>query len=144
MDRNSFIQEARMKKLTGFHMALAVILAVLAVSSFCMAHRLIYTNPNVTIYAPVGHDFSIGLESNPATGFTWSLAKPIDSSILKFVGKEFKYAKEDLRLTGAHGKEIWVFNALKAGRTKISMKFVRTWEDEPTEITYRNFNVIIK
>lgn len=88
----------------------------------------IYSNPNMPIHVRVGEEFSIILKSNPSTGFTWQLAEPLDKSILRLVGSEYKARKP--ALIGSGGEEIWIFKALSKGRAFISMEYNRQWEKD--------------
>lgn len=75
----------------------------------------------------VGANFKLNLKSNPTTGYQWQLAAPLDKSVLELVSSE--YIAPNTNLTGADGKEIWIFKAVKSGKTKISFKYVRPWEN---------------
>ena len=82
------------------------------------------------INARAGENFIITLESNPTTGYSWQLAKPLDEKIVQLVGSEYVPSKTDL--VGAGGMEKWTFLAVKKGTTRVSLKYVRPWEkDKP-------------
>jgi predicted secreted protein len=78
----------------------------------------------------VGDKFKIGLKSNPTTGYQWQLAEPLNN--IELVSS--KYIPPNTNLVGAGGKEIWLFKAIKAGKTYISFKYVRPWESKQPEI----------
>ena len=77
----------------------------------------------------VGDLFAVTLCSSPTTGFKWELPKITDQTVLQQVDHKFeppeitKPPKE-----GAAGKEVWLFKALKEGKTTISMEYSRPWE----------------
>lgn len=80
----------------------------------------------------VGDSFTIALSSNRTTGFEWSETATIsDTSVLKqtdhkFVPPKGKDGKPPV--VGASGKEIWTFEALKAGTSTVSMEYGQPWE----------------
>lgn len=70
-----------------------------------------------------GEDFTIKLESNPTTGYTW---QPIyDDAYVKLVSNDFIRAT---KLMGAGGLERFFFRAVKSGNTEIEMLYKRVWE----------------
>jgi len=75
----------------------------------------------------VGDNFKIELKSNPTTGYQWQLAEPINKNTVELVSSD--YILPNTNLTGAGGKEVWIFKAIKAGEIKISLKYVRSWEN---------------
>jgi len=75
----------------------------------------------------VGDTFTVSLFSNPTTGFKWpDLGKIADETILKQVDHEYEAPDSDI--PGAGGKEHWTFEALKEGKTTISMEYNQPWE----------------
>ena len=85
-----------------------------------------YTSSATPIDVQVGEQFVITLESNPTTGYSWQLGSPLDESVVKLVGSEFK--QPDTKLIGAGGKESWTFQGVGPGRTSIRLDYVRPWE----------------
>jgi len=79
-----------------------------------------------TFHVTVGEEFKITLDSNATTGFQWSLAVPVDESVVKLVSNA--YEAPQTALVGAGGKEVWTFRAVGRGRTEIRMKYSRSWE----------------
>lgn len=78
-----------------------------------------------------GETFNIELNSNPTTGYQWQLVKPLDKNIIELVSSY--YISPKTNLMGAGNKEIWIFRAVKPGKTTISFKYVRLWEDTQPE-----------
>ncbi|MFB0565292.1 MAG: protease inhibitor I42 family protein [Candidatus Aminicenantaceae bacterium] len=70
---------------------------------------------------------TVTLCSNPTTGFKWKLAGVSDKSILEYVDNKY-VAPEAEGLVGASGKELWIFKALKKGKSTIHMEYSRPWE----------------
>jgi len=71
--------------------------------------------------------FTIVVESNPTTGYSWS-AK-FDSSRLRL--KSSSYRKPSEPMPGAGGKQVFVFVPLKEGRAEVVLKYQRSWEKKP-------------
>lgn len=83
------------------------------------------------INATVGQPFSITLEANPTTGYSWALAQPLDESVLQVV--QHTYQRGGPAMPGAGGNDVWTFEPLCAGFTTIALKYRRPWEpDDPT------------
>ncbi|MBU0672161.1 MAG: protease inhibitor I42 family protein [Candidatus Margulisbacteria bacterium] len=89
----------------------------------------------------IGENISFSLDSNATTGYQWQLARPLDNNFVELVSSV--YLVPNTGRVGTGGTEIWTFKALKVGRTKIYLKYVRPWEkDEPPAET-RVFDVKI-
>ncbi len=93
------------------------------------------------INATVGQEFKIALESNPTTGYQWLLAKPLNESMVKQVGRV--YERPNPRQAGAAGCEVLKFNALCEGRTEIHLKYARLFENGGGAARSTNFVVVI-
>jgi inhibitor of cysteine peptidase len=93
------------------------------------------------INVATGQEFKIALESNPSTGNQWLIARPLDESLLKLLGTEYKRGRSGT--AGAGGHDVLSFKALGEGKTQIYLKYGRLWEknDGPTRTT--NFVVVI-
>ena len=89
-----------------------------------------------------GQSFTITLEANKTTGYEWQLAKPLDKRMVKLIGSE--YLVDKTGLIGAGGKQVWVFKALKKGKTNIYMRYVRPWEKDIPPVKEEHFLIIIK
>jgi inhibitor of cysteine peptidase len=89
-----------------------------------------------------GQKFSIDLEANHTTGYSWQLVKPLDEKQVKLLTVEYKQSKPGL--IGAGGHEVWSFNAVMEGRTEIQMKYVRPWETNVPPARSTNVLVIVK
>lgn len=95
-------------------------------------------NNHISSKAEVGVDgvLTIGLCSNPTTGFQWpELAEIGDVLVVEQVDHEF--TPPAAGTAGASGKDTWTFKAIKKGTTTISMEYSRPWEGgEKAEWTY--------
>lgn len=73
-----------------------------------------------------GRYFTISLESNATTGYTWDCAVA-NSKIVKLVSDDYSSGSD---VPGAAGKQVFRFKALKKGTTKITLQYKRSWEDD--------------
>ena len=78
------------------------------------------------IAATVGVPFSITLDSNPTTGYSWDLATPLDPNVVDLL--QHTYQRSGGSRPGAGGTEIWTFDPLCAGFTTIVLRYRRPWE----------------
>ncbi len=107
-----------------------------------------YDNPDEPIEVEEGLEFSLVLESNPTTGYSWRLSEPLDGERLRLVENTFE-AKggshgEGEEIVGAPGEEVWTFEALKAGEVEVKMEYVRPWEKDVKPEETKTFKVEIK
>ena len=88
------------------------------------------------IEVPAGDTFIRKLGSNQTTGFQWGEEAVIDDKgVLKQT--DYEFVEPDTDKVGASGLEVWKFEALKKGTTKVSMSYDRPWEGgEKGEWTY--------
>jgi inhibitor of cysteine peptidase len=84
----------------------------------------------------VGQVLVLTLESNPTTGYSWEIVE-VNDSVLRRAGEpEFKAASEqDPAPLGAGGVEVFRFEAVGAGETRLELVYHRPWEEgvEPLE-----------
>ena len=101
----------------------------------------VYSDPATSIEVTIGQEFSIELEANATTGYQWQLAKPLNNSIIELLSTEYRVSEK--ALAGASGKEIWKFRAVDHGKSIISMKYVRPWEENVPPAKNVQFRVVI-
>jgi len=99
------------------------------------------SDPTMPIEVKIGQEFVINLESNPNTSYHWQLAEPVNEDILQVIKSGYKSKIENL--AGADGQGIWVFKAVKQGKTKISFKYMR-WQTEFPVAKTHNYVVLAK
>ena len=84
-----------------------------------------------TVSLQTGEQFSLQLEGNITTGYTWEVAE-IDSAFLEQVG-EMEYLQKstpaEKELTGAPGEFLFTFRALKPGKTTLRLIYHRSFEE---------------
>lgn len=102
----------------------------------------IYTQekPNIVVTADAPL-FTLKLESNPTTGYTWFLQE-YDASLIQPVSHH--YEQGDKKLIGSPGYELWTFKVKPAGfivphRTSLRFLYARGWEgaDNSTQAVFR-------
>ena len=93
------------------------------------------------ITVKLGRKFTLTLASNPTTGYSWTLAKPLDQNFLTLLSNEFVPSKS--KLVGAPGAQVWRFKAIRVGETQIALEYVRPWETGVAPVQQTNFIVTI-
>jgi inhibitor of cysteine peptidase len=73
-----------------------------------------------------GDSLVVTLDSNPSTGFSWSIAGISAEAVIEKASNEFQGA--DTGMMGAGGQEVWTFKALDKGTSTIEMQYSRPWE----------------
>lgn len=100
-----------------------------------------YSDPAKTIQTTVGTEFEIMLESNPTTGYTWEGNESYDKDMLTLVKSTYTPSKP--QLMGSGGTHQYIFKALKAGDTEITLVNKRSWEKSESDKTFV-FKVTVK
>lgn len=120
-----------------------VLFTALVVTAFlvtgCVTTGNTYINQTEPINTSVGEEFVIALDSNPASGYEW--IANYDDSILDLTYEEYN-AEKCPGLVGAGGTYYFGFEALKKGKTEITLEYLRDLEEE--SIDQRIFTVNIK
>ena len=95
-----------------------------------------------------GDTFTIALDSNATTGFSWTeQAKIADGNILKQTGHEYiaPRANDDTKpVVGMSGIEEWWFTAGRTGTTTATMSYSRPWEGGEKDARTFVLTVIVK
>jgi inhibitor of cysteine peptidase len=81
----------------------------------------------------VGVGFTIRLEANETTGYTWRGNERFDRSYLELTGSPYLPAQP--QRPGSGGEQRYHFKALKAGSTQIEVTYKRSWEATPSDKT---------
>jgi inhibitor of cysteine peptidase len=96
----------------------------------------------------VGAEFTIVVDSNPSTGFSWKVVEPLDTHVA-FVSQSYEggSAVGEAPLPGRGGKATLRFKAVTAGEAKVTLRYARPWEQPGTagvEAPVRVFTVMVK
>jgi len=123
---------------------LAALIAISAVTSYiCAPDTKCNINEDPTmITAKVGEEFTITLDSNATTGYSWRLSDKFTEGVVKSLGSE--YTPPETQRKGAGGKEIWRFKAVAAGKTTITLEYVRPWEKGVAPAMVKSFGVTVE
>jgi predicted secreted protein len=103
---------------------------------------VVYTNKGGDLTVSAKRAFVIALESNPSTGFAWTITQKPDAKIVKFQKKQYVQPKSSA--VGAAGTERFRFKALKPGQATITLKYSKPdTPDAPDNLNY-TYNVTVK
>lgn len=123
-------------------LSLGLLLIVVAVQA--EDKTIVFSDPAKTIMVKKSNPvFNIILQSNPTTGYSWSL-KSYDSNLIVPVKHKF-YPPENKKLVGAPGYERWTFRVKTEGftvpqLTSITLIYLRPWEEQGAQAV--NFKVV--
>jgi len=95
-----------------------------------------------TIESNVGDTFTIPLEANHTTGYSWRLAQTPDPAILKQAGE--KYEEDNSGGVGAGGVETWTFQAMAKGTVTLVFEYARPFEKNVPPAKTSKFKITIK
>ena len=105
---------------------------------------------NITkqVEVKTGDVFTVALDSNATTGFSWTeQANIADGNILKQTGHQYTapQANSDNKpVAGMSGIEEWWFTAGQAGITTATMSYNRPWEGGEKDVRTFVLTVIVK
>lgn len=122
------------------HSFLLLLLALLVSASGCQ--RLQETDPDTPLKVKVGKEFTIIIQSNPSTGYTWRLAEPLDETLVQFVEKDYR-ADKPVR-PGSGGRDIWKFEAVSVGETEITFNLFPPSASDATSHQTVTFTVVVR
>ena len=129
-----------MKKYIGI-LCFGLLLIVIGVDA---ETKVVFTDSLKTIVVKKSKPvFSIILQSNPTTGYSWSL-KNYDVSLILPVSNKF-YPPTNKKLIGAPGYEKWTFRVKPSGftvpqLTNITLIYLRPWDEQSAQVI--NFKVV--
>jgi predicted secreted protein len=89
------------------------------------------------IQAKLNKPFNITLDSNPTTGYSWT----VDFDYHFLMGGNESYSKSQPELIGSGGQQIFTFTPIHNGQTIISAVYKRPWENIAAD--ERTFSIII-
>jgi len=115
-------------------------LAFAADTNAILALNAADSGKQITINA--GDSFTVTLDSNPSTGFSWSISGITAEDVIDDVSNEFTGA--DTGVMGAGGQEVWTFKAVDKGTSTIEMQYSRSWEQGVEPAATFNVTVVVK
>ncbi len=97
---------------------------------------------NTTFEMTCGDTLAVVLESNPTTGYRWSV-DTVDKAVLEEIGAEYKADEVPADIVGSGGKSILRFRAIKTGRTSLILTYRRPFEKNSTPARTFELTVIV-
>lgn len=98
--------------------------------------------PNDTEFeVDVGDEFTVTLESNVTTGYSWQLEQPLDDSLLTLVDDDYIAPETDT--AGAPGEQQLTFRSVGGGNTTIELWYIRPFDNPPDPAERSSFPVVI-
>ena len=84
-----------------------------------------------TFTMPQGTHVHVALDSNPSTGYQWSITE-MDTAILEDTASDYVASPCPPEATGCGGVEHWEFTAVAPGATRLQMEYRQPWEHGET------------
>lgn len=101
-----------------------------------------FGDPSREIRVSVGEKFSIVLDSNATTGYSWQIAKKAVGPVVKFISRDYEAPRT--KLAGAGGREHLTFRAESAGTEKLTFHYLRPWGKNTEPARTVTFTVVAK
>lgn len=98
-----------------------------------------FSNAAQRITVPAGVTFTINVNANPTTGYTWEVG--FDQSLLKLVRR---FTPSNTGMMGAGGVESFEFEGMRAGDTEVYLNYKRPFEPNNPALETKTFKVTIK
>ncbi len=130
--------------------AVLTVIAIIAIAGTVAAASADNSEPNIVNVSESGKQIDLApgdslvvtLDSNPSTGFAWSISEISDEGVIDDVSNEFVGA--DTGMMGAGGQEVWTFEALDEGTSTIEMQYSRSWETGVEPAATFNVTVVVQ
>jgi predicted secreted protein len=99
------------------------------------------SDPEVKIETRAGQEFKVLLSYNPSTGYHWEIVGELDENIVEFVSRDYR-ADEPVQ-PGSGGSDIFIFKAVGAGETIITLGYYPPSLDviDPEQI--KTFRIVV-
>ena len=123
-------------------LSLAIICSVLILSNYTIAQDNNATTPDSTIIVINGDSFSIVLESNKTTGYSWQLGSNSDSNIVHLLSTDYNAPSTDMQ--GQGGKEVWTFKAESPGTVTIILQYLKPWEKDTPPARIKRYDIVVQ
>ena len=99
-----------------------------------------FSGKQVTIAA--GGSLTVTLDSNATTGYSWQLMGISDNTVLEKTNNVYEAPTSGLM--GASGKEVWTFQALRAGKATVTMEYGQPWTGGQKDANNFVLTVVVK
>ncbi len=125
-------------------MLLAIVFTMVLLLAACKVAPFTEADNGLTIEISIDETFTVTLQSNPTTGYGWTVAA-VDSAILQQEGdKVYVQGNTDPNLVGAGGTETFTFTGLEAGQTTLQMVYSRSWETDVPPIQTFEVTIVVR
>ena len=91
------------------------------------------TDSGRVVNLKTGDTLVVRLDSNPSTGYSWNASKG-KADVLLEKNKVFERGAQE-STPGAGGTDVWMFEAVKEGKQKLTFTYRRPWEKAPAAKT---------
>jgi inhibitor of cysteine peptidase len=130
-----------MKKVVCLSLALLIIVFAAAACRGASADKM-YGKDDKDITVDFGDTFSIQLESNPTTGYDWTVSIS-DKDVVSLVGNEYLPEPVDTTIVGSGGVNVFTFKGLEKGSAVVTLIYERSFEED-SAIETLVYNVTVK
>ena len=104
--------------------------------------QLNISDPAKILEASAGNEFKIIIDSNPTTGYHWEIIGEVDADVVEFVSRDFR--GDEPVAVGSGGVDVWVFKAVAAGETDITLGYYPPSNDPVEPQQKVTFTVTVK
>jgi len=131
-----------LSRMVGISLAVALVLFQFATPS-AQATRCgdVISEPDQQVEASTGQAFGVSLESQPGTGYAWSIAEQPDPSVAEPVLNVLLPAAAPR--SGAAQMQCFVFNALADGETRIRFQYARPFEPDAEPARVQDVHLVV-
>jgi inhibitor of cysteine peptidase len=118
--------------------ALGIVLLTACAAKPAAPVELTQNDSGTTQALATGQELLVTLDSNPTTGYRWSLDGALPSTLKQAGEPKFTSGSSAM---GAGGAEVWTFTGAAAGDAKLRLKYWRSFE--PTAAPAKTFVVTV-
>lgn len=101
-----------------------------------------FSDPSRTVEVAVGERFSILLDSNPTTGYSWQMTGQAAERAVVLTVSSYEAPRKNL--AGAPGRQRLTFRAESVGIEKLAFHYLRPWEKNTEPARTVTFTVVVK
>ena len=129
-------------RITGISFAVVLLVVRLAMPYAQATHcGPVISEPDQQVQASAGQAFGVSLESQPGTGYSWSIAEQPDASVAEPVLNVLLPAA--VARPGAAQMQCFVFNALADGQTSIRFQYARPFAPDAEPARVQDVQVVV-
>ncbi len=121
---------------------LFIALTAILLSTAGCSSALTAKDNGTAVTVKTGDTFTVKLEGNPSTGYTWE-AQDLDTRLLEQVG-DAEFSGGVPGMVGSGGDLTLTFKALQPGTTTLTLVYHRPWEKDVDPIDTFSVTVTVK